>query len=105
MHSISTSTFFGSVLTATQLLAGLGVPNACKINAKKPAGIDLFIDFIHIREILHIGEEDIYFHHGFDARASSLQNRGQIRETLFLQLTLVPGPRQNYSMNFDITLD
>jgi hypothetical protein len=69
------------------------------------AGIDLFIDFIHIGEILHIGEEDVYFHHGFDARAGSLENRGQIRETLFLQLTLVPGGKQNYSMNFDITLD
>ena len=34
-HSISTSTFLGNVLTATQLLAGLGFPNALIVSLRQ----------------------------------------------------------------------
>ena len=105
-HSISTSTFFGNVRTATQLLAGFGSPNALPVSWSQNYSQYLLVNLVHLREILHICKKNIDFNHGLNTWTCSLQNSIQIREALLLHRQFYIQLRKIfYSVGFDIAVN
>lgn len=90
VHSISTSTLRGRVLTATQLCDGEYVPpfHQQRVSSSRPAGFYvapvLAIDLVHGGEVVHASEEDIHLDDLEDIRSGSLQDGRKVLDALVL---------------------
>lgn len=86
MHSISTSTFLGSVLTATQLRAGLWVNHleyssfidCCWYPKLASPALNMTRELISYRKVGHVGDEDVDLDNLLDAGTSSCENSLQV---------------------------
>lgn len=91
MHSISTSVPSGNCFAATQLGSSVSVSDhvICSLpirSARFHIPPVLGVDFVHLRKVGHIGQEDVDFDRVVDSGTCGLQDRGEILDALVLRL-------------------
>jgi hypothetical protein len=71
----------GKALTSTQrqLINSNTSPDRLGLLTEKA-----ILDFVHSREILHVGQEDIHFNHIVNGGPSGVEDCGEVFEGLFL---------------------
>lgn len=120
MHSISTSVFNGSVLTATHLQGTTYQhPTAHRQKIRKgekrhlrPTGLHiapvLHVNRVHLAKVIHVGQKHVDLDHLGDVGTGRLEDMGQVLDALVLasrQISVFQLADYTYGVGLDIAVD